>query len=88
MSNTQILRLVITLLLIVWVSSYQDASACVSTSNLFYDIIRLQCASCPTNTVTAKDNIFCNCSTSYYPNPNVIGFNNSQSCLALNVICT
>jgi hypothetical protein len=43
----------------------------------------LQCTTCPSNTVRAGDFSYCNCSTSFYPNPDAIGFNSASSCLAL-----
>ena len=65
------------------VLAYSDPTVCTGSSQ-FYDIIGLQCSACPNNnTVRANDFTFCNCSTSYYANPAVIGFNYGQSCIAL-----
>ena len=79
------LLILVLALSLCYVQGYQDSTSCATSSNQFYDILRLQCATCPTNTATAKDNSFCNCTNAYFQNPSVIGFNHSQSCLALNV---
>lgn len=74
-------KALLTISLITIVLAYSDPATCTTTQ--FYDPILLQCTTCPTNTIPTADPSFCNCSTSYYPNPDVIGFNYASSCLAL-----
>jgi hypothetical protein len=62
--------------------AYTDPTTCTSSSQ-FYDPVQLKCSSCPANTIQGKDFSYCNCSTSYYWNPDTIGFNSPSSCLAL-----
>lgn len=68
--------------LLTIVTGYTDPSACTGSTK-FYDPVQLQCTTCPSNTIRATDMSYCNCSTSYYPNPDVIGFNSPSSCLSL-----
>lgn len=75
--------LLLLLLALPLLIAYTDPSLCTSSSQ-FYDPVLLQCTSCPSNTGRAGDFTYCNCSTSYYANPDVIGFNSATSCLALN----
>lgn len=70
-------------LLLVLSQQYSSPSDCTA-SNKFYDPVLLQCTTCPwNNTQRASDFSYCNCTTSYYPNPDVIGFNNNLSCISL-----
>lgn len=75
-------RLLFIIPLLIVILTYTDPSACTGSAQ-FYDPVLLQCTTCPSNTIRATDLSFCNCSTSSYPNLDVIGFNNPSSCLAL-----
>ena len=63
------------------VCSYTDPASCTASTD-YYDIVTLTCTTCPTNTQRANDFAFCNCSNTHYDNPDVVGFNNAQSCLS------
>lgn len=60
-------------LLIPHSQSYKFPSQCLTTQ--YYNYLKYSCLSCPNNTIPSTlDNSYCNCSTSYYKNPNSIGF--------------
>lgn len=82
----------LTLIQVIWiavlvatVTTYSDPASC-NSSTQFYDMLLLQCTTCPSNTVKANDFTFCNCSNSSYKNPDVIGFNYVSSCTSLGVL--
>ena len=77
--------LLLFIIMIASVRSYTSPSACTSTSQ-FYNPVTLSCESCPANTNQAKDFTYCNCTTSFYPDPSVIGFASNSSCQSLGVI--
>lgn len=85
MIKRTIIRFLVFVSMLSLVATYSDPTSCTGSTK-FYDILLLQCTTCPTNTVRASDFTYCNCSNSYYKNPDVIGFNNANSCLSLGVI--
>lgn len=66
------------------ISTYTSPAAC--NASQFYNVLLLECGTCPINTVQADDIAYCNCSNSFYQNVSVIGFNSSSSCQPLNVL--
>ena len=69
-------------LLALRAASYSDPSTC----SQLYNYLTHQCEDCPANTAPAANIGYCNCSGSYYPNPEAIGFNHADSCLNLGVL--
>lgn len=79
-SKGLILKTIFIMFVVGITNCYTNPTACTSSTS-FYDIILLQCTTCPSNTNQANDFTYCNCTTSFYDNPAVIGFNNIQSCV-------
>lgn len=68
--------------------SYTNPSSCTS-NNQYYNMISLDCTTCPSNTERGKDFTYCNCTNSFYSNPDIIGFNsNTSPCISIVTIIT
>ena len=73
---------------IIIINAYSNPSNCTS-DNQYYNMISLDCTNCPFNNSMKRggDFTYCNCTSPFYSNPDIIGFNSANNpCINLVII--